>query len=103
MRTEPNFLNVFRKKLVRQPAEAEGVAPVNIGIFGTGYVGLVTAVCFADLGHSVVAVDKDADVIATLSAGQPALYEPGLEEMLTRNLAASRLAFTTRAEEAVGK
>jgi len=74
---------------------------VNIGVFGTGYVGLVSAVCFADLGHSVVAVDKDHQVVAKLTAGEPTLYEPGLKEILTRNLDTSRLAFTTRAEEAV--
>ena len=74
---------------------------MKLGIFGTGYVGLVTAVCFADLGHSVVAIDKDPDVIARLREGVLGLYEPGLEEMLTRNLETSRLTFTTHPEEAV--
>lgn len=74
---------------------------MNIGVFGTGYVGLVTAVCFADLGHSVVAVDKDHQVVAKLTAGEPTLYEPGLQEKLIRNLDSSRLAFTVHAEEAV--
>lgn len=74
---------------------------MNLGIFGTGYVGLVSAVCFADLGHSVVAVDKNRQVVERLSAGVPTIYEPGLEEMLIRNLEASRLSFTTHAEQAV--
>ena len=76
---------------------------MNLGIFGTGYVGLVSAVCFADLGHSVVAVDKDPGVVARLRWGLPGLYEPGLEEMLIRNLEASRLTFTTHPEEAMSR
>ena len=59
---------------------------VNLSIFGTGYVGLVTAVCFAEIGHSVVAVDKDPEVVARLADGVPTLYEPGLPELLVSNL-----------------
>ncbi len=73
---------------------------MKLGIFGTGHVGLVTAACFAELGHSVIAVDKDEKVIARLAAGVPTIYEPGLEQMLSRNLELGRLMFTTRAEEA---
>jgi UDPglucose 6-dehydrogenase len=72
---------------------------VKVGVFGTGYVGLVTAVCFAELGHTVTAVDKDEEVIAKVAAGIPPFSEPGLEELLTRNLARGRLTFTTRAED----
>lgn len=72
---------------------------MKLGIFGTGYVGLVTSVCFAELGHSVVAVDKDPEVVARLSDGVPTLYEPGLQELLTSNLNADRLTFTTSLED----
>jgi UDPglucose 6-dehydrogenase len=74
---------------------------MRIGIFGTGYVGLVTAVCFAKLGHSVVAMDKDPGVIARLAAGLPTLYEPGLRELLEANLGNGRLTFTTSPEVAL--
>ncbi len=73
---------------------------MKLGIFGTGYVGLVTAACFADLGHSVIAVDKDKEIIAKLAAGVATVYEPELEQILTRNLELGRLTFTTDAEEA---
>jgi UDPglucose 6-dehydrogenase len=75
---------------------------MRIGIVGTGYVGLVTAVCFARLGHSVVAMDKDPQVIGRLAAGTPTLYEPGLGELLAAGLAAGRLAFTTSPEAVLG-
>lgn len=74
---------------------------MNLSVLGTGYVGLVTAVCFAELGHHVVGVDTNPETIAGLAMGRPSFYEPELEEMLTRNLAAGRVAFTTRAEEAL--
>jgi UDPglucose 6-dehydrogenase len=72
---------------------------MKLSIFGTGYVGLVTSVCFAELGHSVVAVDKDPEVVARLADGIPTLYEPGLRELLASNLRADRLMFTTSAED----
>ncbi len=74
---------------------------MRIGIFGSGYVGLVTAVCFAELGHTVVAVDKEREIVARLADGVPTLYEPGLEELLVSNLRAGRLKFTTSAEPAL--
>jgi UDPglucose 6-dehydrogenase len=74
---------------------------MRISIFGTGYVGLVTAVCFAKLGHSVVAVDKDPEIVARLTNGVPNLYEPGLRDLLEANLTAGRLTFTTSAEAAL--
>jgi UDPglucose 6-dehydrogenase len=74
---------------------------MKIGIFGTGYVGLVTAVCFAKLGHSVVAVDKNPELVAQLAGGRPTLYEPGLQDLLRANLAAGRLTFTSSAEMAL--
>src|SRR5919198_1156643 len=68
---------------------------MNICVVGTGYVGLVTGAVFADLGNDVVCVDNDAVKIADLDAGRMPIYEPGLEEMVARNVADGRLGFTT--------
>src|SRR5947209_7650925 len=74
---------------------------MNICVAGTGYVGLVTGAVFADLGNDVICVDKDDEKIAALSAGRMPIYEPGLEEMVARNAADRRLAFTTELGAAV--
>jgi len=74
---------------------------VRLGIFGTGYVGLVTAACFAELGHAVVAIDKDPRVVERLGDGEPTLYEPGLDELLVSNLEAGRLTFSRSAGDAL--
>jgi UDPglucose 6-dehydrogenase len=68
---------------------------MNICVVGTGYVGLVTGAVFADLGNEVVCVDNQADKVAALVAGRMPIYEPGLEEMVARNVADGRLVFTT--------
>src|SRR5712664_2594777 len=68
---------------------------MNICVVGTGYVGLVTGAVFADLGNEVVCVDNQADKIAELRAGRMPIYEPGLEEMVARNVADGRLSFST--------
>ena len=68
---------------------------MNICVVGTGYVGLVTGAVFADLGNDVVCVDNDRAKIQSLGAGRMPIYEPGLEEMVTRNTEDGRLAFTT--------
>src|SRR5256712_2210230 len=68
---------------------------MNICVVGTGYVGLVTGAVFADLGNDVVCVDNDRAKIESLGAGRMPIYEPGLEEMVTRNTEDGRLAFTT--------
>ena len=73
----------------------------RLGVFGTGYAGLVTSVCFAELGHTVTAIDKDPDVVARLSDGTPTIHEPGLQELLTSNLEAGRLRFTNAADDVV--
>lgn len=73
----------------------------KIIVTGTGYVGLVTGTCFADLGNDVVCVDVDEDKINKLKKGQSPIYEPGLEEMIARNIKYSRLRFTTSYEEAL--
>lgn len=64
-------------------------------MIGTGYVGLVSGVCFSDFGHDVVCVDKDAAKVGRLAAGEVPIYEPGLEALMARNVAAGRLSFTT--------
>jgi UDPglucose 6-dehydrogenase len=74
---------------------------MNICVVGTGYVGLVTGAVFADLGNDVVCVDNQPDKIAELRAGRMPIYEPGLEEMVARNVADGRLAFTTDLDGAV--
>jgi UDPglucose 6-dehydrogenase len=67
----------------------------QICVVGVGYVGLVTGACFADLGNKVVALDVDAKRIANLQKGIMPIYEPGLDELVKRNVAAGRLSFTT--------
>jgi len=74
---------------------------VKITIVGTGYVGLVSAACFAELGHEVIGVDIDAAKVKKLKSGQSPIYEPGLEELLLRNLQSGRLSFTTQLAEAL--
>src|SRR5437867_11495838 len=76
---------------------------MNIVVVGTGYVGLVTGSCFAEFGVSVVGVDKDAGKIALLQNGGVPFYEPGLEEMVRRNLREGRLSFSTDMKTAVDK
>jgi UDPglucose 6-dehydrogenase len=73
----------------------------KITVVGVGYVGLVTGACFADLGNRVVALDIDQTKIAGLNRGEMPIYEPGLEEMVERNVAAGRLSFTTSYREAL--
>src|SRR5512142_357148 len=74
---------------------------MRISVIGTGYVGLVTGACLAELGNDVVCFDVDAGKIALLKDGGIPIYEPGLEAMVHRNSAAGRLRFTTSIEEAV--
>lgn len=73
----------------------------RIAVVGVGYVGLVTGACLADLGNSVTCVDIDGERIAMLRRGQLPIYEPGLEELVARGLAAGRLGFTTGYPEAL--
>ncbi len=76
---------------------------MNIAIIGSGYVGLVTGACFAELGNDVVCVDNDQAKIKKLKAGIMPIYEPGLSELVKRNVKKSRLSFTTKIREAVKK
>ena len=68
---------------------------MNITMVGTGYVGLVTGACFAEMGNNVTCLDVDAGKIATHCKGESPIYEPGLTEMIQRNAHAKRLHFTT--------
>jgi UDPglucose 6-dehydrogenase len=74
---------------------------MKIAMIGTGYVGLVSGVCFSDFGHDVICVDKAAEKVARLTNGEVPIYEPGLEAVLERNVAAGRLHFTTDLVRAV--
>ena len=66
---------------------------MNISIFGTGYVGLVTGACLAESGHDIYCVDVDKDKIDLLNSGQIPIYEPGLKDLVSRNLAVERIHF----------
>jgi len=70
-------------------------------MIGTGYVGLVSGVCFSDIGNTVYCVDKDEKKIDSLKNGIIPIYEPGLEEILRKNQKQKRLIFTTNLKEAV--
>ena len=74
---------------------------MRITMIGTGYVGLVSGVCFSDFGHDVICVDKDPGKIETLNRGEVPIYEPGLDTLMARNVAAGRLSFTTDLAAAV--
>ncbi|MGE6227315.1 UDP-glucose dehydrogenase family protein [Paenibacillus chitinolyticus] len=73
----------------------------RIAVIGTGYVGLVTGCCYAEIGHEVICVDIDPDKVRRLSLGEIPIYEPGLEELAASNQAAGRLSFTTDLARAV--
>jgi UDPglucose 6-dehydrogenase len=74
---------------------------MDISIIGSGYVGLVTGACFADVGHHVICVDNDSEKVRQLKAGEIPIYEPGLEEIIHRNVSAQRLQFTGNIQEGV--
>ena len=74
---------------------------MKITVVGTGYVGLVSGACLADAGNDVLCLDLDPRKIETLNAGGIPIHEPGLDEVVGRNVAAGRLRFTTNIDEAV--
>ncbi|MBW0152881.1 MAG: UDP-glucose 6-dehydrogenase, partial [Phenylobacterium sp.] len=76
---------------------------MQVAMIGTGYVGLVSGACFADFGHEVTCIDKDAGKIDRLREGGIPIFEPGLEGLVARNVAAGRLFFETEAAQAVAK
>ena len=72
-------------------------------MIGTGYVGLVSGTCFADIGHTVYCVDKNEDIIKKLNSGKPTIYEPGLSELIKENIRSKRLFFTSSISKAINK
>ena len=74
---------------------------MRVSIIGSGYVGLVTAACLAEVGNKILCCDIDSSKIEQLKNGQSPIYEPGLDELLERNIREQRLNFTTRIEDAV--
>ncbi len=76
---------------------------MNISVIGAGYVGLVTGSCFADLGNSVICVDNDVSKIKKLKGGKIPIHEPGLEDLIKRNVKERRLSFTSNIKDAVAK
>jgi UDPglucose 6-dehydrogenase len=74
---------------------------MKIAMIGTGYVGLVSGVCFSDFGHDVICVDKDPGKIDRLRAGEVPIFEPGLQDLMAKNVAAGRLSFSLNLAEAV--
>ncbi|MDB6020254.1 MAG: ugd [Pedosphaera sp.] len=76
---------------------------MKLTIIGTGYVGLVSGTCFAEVGHQVVCVDRDEAKVKLLQSGGMPIYEPGLDELVQKNVAAGRLSFTSSTREGVEK
>jgi len=76
---------------------------MKLTIIGTGYVGLVTGACFAEVGHEVICVDNDSAKVKVLQQGGIPIYEPGLNEVVTKNVSAGRLSFTSNTGEGVEK
>ena len=76
---------------------------MKLCMIGTGYVGLVSGTCFADIGHTVYCVDKNISKIDKLNSGQSPIYEPGLDELIKENCRAKRLFFTTNLSDALNK
>ena len=74
---------------------------MKLCMIGTGYVGLVSGTCFADIGNQVICVDKDIEKIKKLKSGISPIYEPGLDELIKKNYLAKRLSFTTDIKQAI--
>lgn len=75
----------------------------NLSVIGTGYVGLVTGVCLSEIGHHVICIDVDEEKVKNMKAGIPPIFEPGLEELMIKNINNGRLQFTTDYGEGLKK
>ena len=95
------WLTLLPSSDILVPYHFKGVKQLKIAVFGTGYVGLVAGVCFADAGNQVIGVDIDADKIRKLQDGIVPIYEPGLDELLKSALKHKRIEFTTDKKKAV--
>ena len=76
---------------------------MKVAMIGTGYVGLVSGVCFSDFGHDVVCVDKNPEKIEMLNRGEVPIFEPGLDDLMEKNVKAGRLSFTGDLKSAVAE
>ena len=68
---------------------------MHVAMIGSGYVGLVSGACLADFGHNVICVDKDPEKISALKRGESPIFEPGLDDLVKRNMREGRLSFTS--------
>src|SRR5690606_15982204 len=101
-------LGIARQRLGSPPrqgngfqATERGLAVMRISVFGLGYVGCVSAACFADAGFDVIGVELNEDKVDMINAGRSPIVEPGLEDLLKKVVSAGKLRATTSCEEAV--
>ena len=91
--------NNFRYSIYHIPYSVVKGRTMKISVIGTGYVGLVTGACFAEIGHGVICIDNDSSKINKLKKGIIPIYEPGLDKIVYKNVKARRLSFTSSLSE----
>ena len=101
----PDLVSAAEKPVRRLAVSIDSTCrdAMRIAMIGTGYVGLVSGACFADFGHQVTCIDKDAGKIAALQNGKIPIYEPGLDQLVSNNAAAGRLVFSLDLKDAVAR